>query len=128
MSSVVVFPFHQDERLGSDNIPAPADSAATFVEPDLPAGDRWQRLLALYDQLASQVAATVASSPFMTVLSGDCLPVLGVLAGAQRAGLDPCLVWVDAHGDAHTIASSTSGYLGGMALRMAVGGDADKLA
>jgi len=34
------------------------------------------------------------------VFSGDCLLVLGVLAGAQRAGLDPAIVWFDAHGDA----------------------------
>ena len=38
------------------------------------------------------------------------------------------MVWFDAHGDVHTLATSTSGYLGGMALRMAMGGDASKLA
>ncbi|MGL5811311.1 MAG: arginase family protein, partial [Nocardioides sp.] len=57
------------------------------------------------------------------VISGDCLAALGTLAGLQRAGLDPALVWFDAHGDVHTVASSASGYLGGMSLRMAMGGD-----
>jgi arginase family enzyme len=41
--------------------------------------------------------------------------------------MDPSLVWFDAHGDVHTLASSTSGYLGGMALRMAMGGDFERL-
>jgi arginase len=63
-----------------------------------------------------------------TVISGDCLVALSTLAGVQRAGLDPALIWFDAHGDVHTRASSTSGYLGGMALRMALGGDPEVLA
>ena len=56
-------------------------------------------------------------------MTGDCLAVLGTLVGLQRTGSDPALVWFDAHGDVHTVTSSTSGYLGGMALRMAMGGD-----
>ena len=51
----------------------------------------------------------------------------GRLAGLQRAGHDPSIVWFDAHGDIHTIASSTSQYLGGMPLRMIIGGDPDEL-
>ena len=60
-------------------------------------------------------------------VTGDCLATLGTLVGLQRAGLDPSLVWFDAHGDVHTLKSSTSGYLGGMALRMAMGGDFTRL-
>jgi arginase len=77
---------------------------------------------------ARAVAASVSGSGMATVLTGDCLALLGTLAGAQRAGLDPSVVWFDAHGDVHTLATSTSGYLGGMALRMALGGDHEKLA
>jgi arginase len=39
----------------------------------------------------------------------------------QRAGLDPAVVWFDAHGDLHTPATTLSGYLGGMPLRLLVG-------
>jgi arginase len=127
MSAVLVLPFHQDQRLGGDNIALPPDAVATLVEAELPAADQWQRLVTLYDRMAAQVASTVAVSGFTTVLTGDCLALLATLAGSQRAGLDPSLVWFDAHGDVHTLATSTSGYLGGMALRMALGGDADKL-
>jgi arginase family enzyme len=77
----------------------------------------------LYDSLGSEVANSVSAGGPTTVVAGDCLAWLGTLAGAQRAGLDPSVVWFDAHGDLHTVASSTSGYLGGMALRMGLGAD-----
>lgn len=128
MSRLVVLPFHQDERLSVESLPVPSDVAVTLVEPTLPAAGRWQRLVALYDGVAEQVASSVVTTEPTTVVSGDCLAMLGTLAGAQRAGLDPTVVWFDAHGDVHTLASSTSGYLGGVALRMAMGGDADRLA
>jgi arginase len=128
MSALVVLPFHQDQILGSNSIALSGGVPATRIEPPLPRADQWQRLLALYDALATQIAAQVQASALTTVLTGDCLALLGTLAGAQRGGLDPSVVWFDAHGDVHTLASSTSGYLGGMALRMAMGGDADKLA
>jgi arginase len=55
------------------------------------------------------------------VLSGDCLTSLGVLAGLQRAGADAGVVWFDAHGDVQTMETTTSGYLGGMPVRIMVG-------
>ncbi|MGY1844719.1 arginase family protein [Modestobacter sp. SYSU DS0875] len=55
------------------------------------------------------------------VLSGDCLVATAVLAGLQRAALSPSIVWFDAHGDVHTLHTSTSGYPGGMALQLAMG-------
>jgi arginase len=63
-----------------------------------------------------------------TVISGDCLVALATLAGVQRAGLDPALIWFDAHGDVHTLETTTSGYLGGLSLRLALGAHADRLA
>lgn len=126
MPPVVYFPFHQDERLGADTIPVDAFHT-TVVAPALPEGDQWQRLLVLYDAMAEAVTASVREDGLTTVVTGDCLALLGTLAGAQRAGQDPSLVWFDAHGDVHTLASSASGYLGGLSLRMALGGDADRL-
>lgn len=123
----MLLPFHQDERLSQHNLVLQPEDASV-VEPVLPDADRWQRLVTLYDQLAARVAAATAEAGITTVVSGDCLAALGTLAGMQRAGLDPSLVWFDAHGDVHTAATSTSGYLGGMALRMALGGDAERLA
>ncbi|MBN9608611.1 MAG: hypothetical protein BGO26_18745 [Actinobacteria bacterium 69-20] len=126
--TTILLPFHQDERIGRDSITLPAGIPTTEVAPQLDVVEtQWQRLAALYNHLADEVATRLDSPEPTTVVTGDCLALLGTLAGTQRAGLSPSLVWFDAHGDVHTVASSTSGYLGGMALRMAVGGDPDLL-
>jgi arginase len=44
-----------------------------------------------------------------------------VVAGMQRAGIDPVVLWFDAHGDFNTWETTPSGYLGGMPLAMLVG-------
>jgi arginase len=137
--TVIRVPFHQDERLPDDSAPLPGGTPSVLVDPALPGADptadQWARLATLHGAVADAVAeALSADGPAMgsttppVVVSGDCLVALGSLAGAQRAGLDPAIVWFDAHGDVHTLASSQSGYLGGMVLRMAVGGDPERLA
>jgi arginase len=118
-------PYHQDERLADDSLPV---SAAVTVEAALPDGTIWQRLGVLYDAVAAAVAEHSRGGAVPTVVSGDCLVSLGTIAGLQRAGVDPGVVWFDAHGDVHTLRTSTSGYLGGLALRLALGAHADLLA
>ena len=107
-------PYHLDERLADLDWPAEADHVVTV---DLPDGDPWVRMAALYDR----VARLVARVPTPTVLSGDCTTSLAVVAGLQRAGTDPAIVWFDAHGDVQTPETTASGYLGGMPLRLLVG-------
>jgi len=46
---------------------------------------------------------------------------IGVHAGLQRAGVNPRLVWLDAHGDFNTWETTPSGFIGGMPLAMIVG-------
>jgi arginase len=55
------------------------------------------------------------------VISGDCSTALGTMAGLQHAGLDPAVVWFDAHADVQTLETTTSGYLGGLPLRILAG-------
>jgi arginase len=55
------------------------------------------------------------------VMSGDCTTALGTVAGLQHAGLDVGIVWFDAHGDVQTLETTSSGYLGGLPLRLLVG-------
>ncbi|OLF18626.1 arginase family protein [Actinophytocola xanthii] len=125
MTSIIVVPFHQDERLSAERLPVPGDGHRT-VAPTLPEGDIWERLVALYDEVADAVSDAGAAHP--VVVSGDCLVALGVLAGVQRAGHDPSLVWFDAHGDVHTLETSASGYLGGLSLRLALGAHRERVA
>ncbi|MEV8504635.1 arginase family protein [Actinoplanes sp. NPDC051475] len=118
--ALIVVPYHQDERLPAALLPLSAGRPAVVVDPELPPGDLWTRLAALDEAVAQAVAA--AGEP-VTMVSGDCLLGVAAVAGAQRTGLDPALVWFDAHGDVHTLASTTSGYPGGLSLRLALGGD-----
>ena len=125
--TVIVVPYHQDERLGEDRIPVPIAEEFLLVDPELPDGDVWRRLAALYDSAADQIAAAIRVGGPVTVLSGDCLVAMAVQAGAQRAGAYPGIVWFDAHGDVHTLDTTTSGYLGGLSLRLVLGAHPDLL-
>lgn len=84
-------------------------------EPADPAFD------AIHRPLADFVAATAAAGERPVSLAGDCCAAIPVAAGLRRAGLDPLLVWLDAHGDFNTPETSPSGFLGGMPLAMLVG-------
>ncbi len=126
--SVIVVPYHEDQRLDDDQIPLPATGEVLQVGVDLPDGDIWCRLAALDDVAAEQIAASVRAGGPTTVLSGDCLVAMAVLAGAQRAGVHPAVVWFDAHGDVHTLDTTSSGYLGGLSLRLLLGAHPELLA
>ncbi len=118
-------PYHHDERLPDDSIPM---LGTVTVEAALPDGTIWQRLGMLYEAVAATVAGHTRAGTVPTVVSGDCLVALATIAGTQRAGHDPGLVWFDGHGDVHTLQTSTSGYLGGLALRLALGAHPELLA
>jgi arginase len=119
-------PFHQDERLADGRVPVPVGTET--VEPALPDGTIWERLTALHGAVAERVSARVRAGQVPTVVSGDCLVALGTLAGVQRAGVEAAVVWFDAHGDVHTLETTTSGYLGGLSLRLVLGAHADLVA
>ena len=89
--------------------------------PSLPEAGVQQRMAAYHRPLADFVAATLARGQRPVSLAGDCLSSIAVMAGLQRAGLDPFLIWLDAHGDFNTWETTPSGFLGGMPLAMLVG-------
>ena len=64
---------------------------------------------------------TVAEGARPISLAGDCCAAVPVLAGLRAAGVEPTLVWIDAHGDFNTPETSPSQFLGGMPLAMMVG-------
>ena len=71
--------------------------------------------------IAEFVEKTVLQNDLPICVAGDCGASLPVMAGLQKAGLDPVLVWLDAHGDFNTPDTSPSGFIGGMPLAMMVG-------
>jgi arginase len=113
----ILVPYHIDEYLPGLADSLPSGWATTTVSVELPGTVQgWARLAPLY----SAVGDAVADGP-STVVSGCCCPSLGVLAGLQRSGVDASVVWFDAHGDVQTMETTTSGYLGGMPLRIMAG-------
>lgn len=121
--TVLRVPYHLDEYLPDLDLPLDAArfSPARTITAELPPGDPWARLAALYRLVADVVADTAGHGANPVVVSGDCTTSLGIVAGLQRAGLDPGIVWFDAHGDVQTPETTASGYLGGMPLRLLAG-------
>ena len=115
---VIAVPYHLDEHLPGLDFPLRADDVVTA---DLPSGDVWDRLAALYGAVAGAVAGAARGGSLPVVLSGDCPTALGTVAGLQRAGEVAGVVWFDAHGDVQTLETTASGYLGGLPLRLLVG-------
>lgn len=80
-----------------------------------------ERLGAAHRPIAQFVAETISAGDTAIAFNGDCCAAIGVLAGLQRAGIDPQLLWLDAHGDFNTFETTPSRFLGGMPLAMMVG-------
>jgi arginase len=118
---VILVPYHLDEYVPDLAVPLPADRDVTTVVAALPEGDVWTRMGSLYEKVADAVEAVARTGAVPAVVSGDCTTSLGVVAGLQHAGVDPAIVWFDAHGDVQTLETTTSGYVGGMPLRILVG-------
>jgi arginase len=116
--SVLAVPYHLDEFLPALDLPLQPDEVITA---DLPDGETWDRLAVLYRAVARAVAASSARGERPVVVSGDCTTALGTVAGLQAAGARVGIVWFDAHGDVQTPETTTSGYLGGMPLRLLAG-------
>lgn len=114
----ILVPYHLDEHLPDLDVPLRPD---TVVTAELPNGDPWQRMAHLYKLVAAAVSHDVRDGHRPVVLSGDCTTSLATVAGLQRARLDPGIVWFDAHGDVQTMETTTTGYLGGMPLRILTG-------
>ena len=116
--TVIAVPYHLDEHLPDLDLPRPPERVITA---DLPAAGTWDRLAVLYAAVAGAVAGAARDGAVPVITSGDCTTALGTVAGLQRAGLAPAIVWLDAHGDVQTPETTASGYLGGMPLRLLTG-------
>jgi arginase len=116
--TVIGVPYHLDEYLSDPDFPL---TPARLITVALPAGDTWDRMAVLHAAVAGAVAADVRVGGCPIVLAGDCITALGTVAGLQRTGADPAIVWFDAHGDVQTLETTASGYLGGMPLRLLAG-------
>jgi arginase len=69
--------------------------------------------------VSGRVRRAVAHGEFPLVLSGNCNIAVGTLSGADPEGLG--VVWFDAHGEFNTPETTTTGFIDGMGLAIAVG-------
>jgi arginase len=73
----------------------------------------------LASAIAESVRSACAAGRFPIVLGGNCAYTVGAVAGVPTRGLG--VVWLDAHGDLNTPATSPTGFLDGMAAAMLLG-------
>jgi arginase len=105
-----------EAQLGREGI----DCWLSEVEPEEDFGAEIATSFALHREIRAAVAASHAEGRLPITLSGNCnTGVVGSLAAGDTDDLG--LFWFDAHSDAETPESSTSGFLDGMALAMALG-------
>jgi arginase len=79
------------------------------------------QILDLCDRLSTLVAETAERGALPLVLGGDHSVALGSLVGMAKVRGAGGVVWVDAHGDLNTPATSPSGNVHGMVLAAALG-------
>ncbi len=115
----ILTPFCLDQS--SSELESLAQPDWCINKPTLPSGDKQQRMSALHQPIAEFVADAASRGDRPVSIAGDCCTTLGVLAGLQRAGVHPAMIWLDAHGDFNTWETSPSGFIGGMPLAMLVG-------
>jgi arginase len=110
---IAVVPYFMGEEIARLDAPRPHEILAPPLRDEPPQ----LRMGALYNA----VGAWVASAESPVVFAGDCVSIIGVLAGLERRSVIPTLVFFDAHGDFNTWETSPSGFIGGMPLAMITG-------
>lgn len=115
----ILSPFFLDESL--KELLSLAKKDWIINSPALSGHDKQARMSVIYRSLAQRVEEIVKDGKRPVSIAGDCCTAIGVLAGLQRAQINPTLIWFDAHGDFNTWKTTPSGFLGGMPLAMIVG-------
>ena len=80
-----------------------------------------RQIAATCERLAAQVADQLAGGAMPLVLGGDHSIAAGTVSGVARARGGIGLIWIDAHADMNTAATSPSGNVHGMPLACLIG-------
>jgi arginase len=115
----ILTPYFIDQHL--EGLKELAQSNWIINKQDLPDSDKQSRMSVLHKEIAKNVSAAIADGAIPMSIAGDCCATIGVMAGIQQAGVNPLLIWLDAHGDFNTWETTPSGFLGGMPLAMIAG-------
>jgi arginase len=71
--------------------------------------------------VSDAVAAAIGQGAMPLVLEGNCTQAVGPAGGVARACGGAGIVWYDAHGDMHTLRTTSTGLLGGMPYAVCLG-------
>jgi len=91
------------------------------LEPGDPRAKYAREIMESCAEIADAVAAAAAAGEFALVLGGDHSLAMGVLGGLAREHGPGAVIWIDAHADVNTPATSPSGNVHGMPLAAALG-------
>ncbi|MBI5786421.1 MAG: ornithine--oxo-acid transaminase [Rhodocyclales bacterium] len=109
-------------RLGLTAVARRLDLPAAWQPDILPSSASPAALPDLLQRLAGAVAGRLDAGELPVVIGGDHAIAAGTWRGVGRAiGEPPGLLWIDAHLDAHTPATSPSGHAHGMPLAALLG-------
>jgi arginase len=86
----IVSPFYYTKPV--PQLAALAGAGAEVQEPAL-GGDIQADLMRIQAPIADAVSIAARSGRRPVLTCGDCCTAIGVVAGLQRAGIDPTLVW-----------------------------------
>ncbi len=99
--------------------------AELIGEPGAPRDGRWEDDLrdgqAAIAAAGEALEAALDAGAFPVLLASDCTICMGALPVLARREPDTRIVWLDAHGDFNTPATTASSFLGGMCLSAACG-------
>ncbi|MCC6720024.1 MAG: arginase family protein [Acetobacteraceae bacterium] len=75
--------------------------------------------------VSDAVAAAIGQGAMPLVLQGNCTQAVGPAGGVARACGGAGIAWFDAHGDMHTLRTTSTGLIGGMPFAVALGWEFD---
>jgi arginase len=107
------------DRYDRGNVLAP--TVERLAQGD-PSARYWDSIKHTCEELAREVTVVVNAGEVPLVLGGDHAIAIGTLGGLARAhGAPGGVIWIDAHSDINTPASSPSGNVHGMPLAVTLG-------
>ena len=112
---------------GNVRVKDPDEGRATHAyeryegEGPRPRAHNVEEIVRACEELANVVAEIAKAGNIPLVLGGDHSLAIGSIAGLARAGKRAGVIWIDAHGDINTPATSPSGNVHGMPFAVALG-------
>ena len=105
------------------------DTATYLSAPDdeHPRARNVSAVLKSLNDLRPRVEVAVKSGALPIILSGDCISVLAIIAGARRYFRNVSLIYIDRDADLNVPATTTSGCIDGMVISQVIGRGAPEL-